>query len=229
MRIEIPETAVVALVGVSGCGKSTFARAHFKPTEVLSSDYFRGLVSNDENNQQVTPQAFDALYYVANKRLDLGLLTVIDATNVQKHARSSVIRLAKEQDCLAVAIVLDTPERICRERNERRSDRNVGGEGMVVKPFDFISLKGGEILQPAVKCRGVEYLRIIYGPEYLLSGNLERLKKRGLGRKRNLALNEFALGMEALERFTGYEPLHRVHECVFGILALESEPVDPRL
>jgi protein phosphatase len=106
---------------------------------------------------------------------------------------------------------------------------NSGGEGMVVKPFDFISLKGGEILQPAVKCRGREYLRIIYGPEYLLSGNLERLKKRGLGKKRNLALNEFALGMEALERFTGNEPLHRVHECVFGILALESEPVDPRL
>jgi protein phosphatase len=104
-----------------------------------------------------------------------------------------------------------------------------GGEGMVVKPFDFIASKGGEILQPAVKCRGREYLRIIYGPEYLLSGNLERLKKRGLGKKRNLALHEFALGMEALERFTANEPLHRVHECVFGILALESEPVDPRL
>jgi protein phosphatase len=105
----------------------------------------------------------------------------------------------------------------------------LGGEGMVVKPFDFVALKGAELLQPAVKCRGREYLRIIYGPEYLLSGNLERLKKRGLGKKRNLALNEFALGMEALERFTGNEPLHRVHECVFGILALESEPVDPRL
>jgi protein phosphatase len=104
-----------------------------------------------------------------------------------------------------------------------------GGEGMVVKPLDFIATKGSELLQPAVKCRGLEYLRIIYGPEYLLSGNLERLKKRGLGKKRNLALNEFALGMEALERFTRKEPLHRVHECVFGILALESEPVDPRL
>jgi protein phosphatase len=104
-----------------------------------------------------------------------------------------------------------------------------GGEGMVVKPFDFVAMKGEELLQPAVKCRGREYLRIIYGPEYLLSGNLERLKKRGLGKKRNLALNEFALGMESLERFTRNEPLHRVHECVFGILALESEPVDPRL
>jgi protein phosphatase len=106
---------------------------------------------------------------------------------------------------------------------------NSGGEGMVVKPLDFIATKGAELLQPAVKCRGREYLRIIYGPEYLLSGNLERLKKRSLGKKRSLALNEFALGMEALERFTRNEPLYRVHECVFGILALESEPVDPRL
>jgi protein phosphatase len=106
---------------------------------------------------------------------------------------------------------------------------NAGGEGMVVKPLDFIAMKGNELLQPAVKCRGREYLRIIYGPEYLLSGNLERLKKRNLGKKRDLALNEFALGMESLERFVKKEPLYRAHECVFGVLALESEPVDPRL
>jgi len=100
---------------------------------------------------------------------------------------------------------------------------------MVVKPFDFIAFKGKELLQPAIKCRGREYLRIIYGPEYTLGGNLERLKKRSVAKKRNLALSEFALGMESLERFTRNEPLHRVHECVFGVLALESEPVDPRL
>jgi len=104
-----------------------------------------------------------------------------------------------------------------------------GGEGMVVKPYDFIATRGTELLQPAVKCRGREYLRIIYGPEYMLDDNLERLKKRSLARKRALALNEFALGIEALERFTRAEPLYRVHECVFGILAMESEPVDPRL
>jgi len=104
-----------------------------------------------------------------------------------------------------------------------------GSEGMVVKPFYFISMKGAEPLQPAVKCRGREYLRIIYGPEYMLAGNLEKLKNRSLSKKRNLALNEFALGMEALERFTRNEPLYRVHECAFGVLALESEPVDPRL
>jgi protein phosphatase len=104
-----------------------------------------------------------------------------------------------------------------------------GGEGMVVKPFDFIATKGTELLQPAVKCRGREYLRIIYGPEYMLEYNLVRLKKRSLSKKRNLALAEFALGMESLERFARNEPLYRVHECVFGVLAMESEPVDPRL
>ncbi|MDR0221178.1 MAG: polynucleotide kinase-phosphatase, partial [Lachnospiraceae bacterium] len=104
-----------------------------------------------------------------------------------------------------------------------------GGEGMVVKPYDFIAHNGAELLQPAVKCRGRQYLRIIYGPEYTLGDNLERLKKRSLSKKRNLALNEFALGMEALEHFVHNLPLHRVHECVFGVLAMESEPVDPRL
>lgn len=104
-----------------------------------------------------------------------------------------------------------------------------GGEGMVVKPLDFITRGGRGLVQPAVKCRGREYLRIIYGPEYALSENLERLRGRGLSIKRSLALREFALGIEALERFVRKEPLRRVHECVFGVLALESEPVDPRL
>jgi len=104
-----------------------------------------------------------------------------------------------------------------------------GGEGMVVKPFDFVVKGQRGVVQPAVKCRGREYLRIIYGPEYTASENLERLRQRGLSRKRSLALREFALGIEALERFVAKEPLRRIHECVFGILALESEPVDPRL
>jgi protein phosphatase len=104
-----------------------------------------------------------------------------------------------------------------------------GGEGMVIKPFDFIARGPRGLVQPALKCRGKEYLRIIYGPEYSAPENLERLRARGLSAKRSLALREFALGVEALERFVHLEPLRRVHECVFGILALESEPVDPRL
>ncbi len=104
-----------------------------------------------------------------------------------------------------------------------------GGEGMVVKPETFIAKQNGTLLQPAVKCRGSEYLRIIYGAEYLEPDHLQRLKKRGLNRKRMLALKEFSLGMESLERFIRKDPLYKVHECAFGVLAMESEPVDPRL
>jgi protein phosphatase len=104
-----------------------------------------------------------------------------------------------------------------------------GGEGMVVKPLDWIQQDSRGLVQPAVKCRGREYLRIIYGPEYTAPADLERLRQRGLSHKRSLALREFALGMEALQRFAEGEPLYRVHECVFAVLALESEPVDPRL
>ena len=106
---------------------------------------------------------------------------------------------------------------------------NNGGEGMVVKPYDFITYGKKGILQPAVKCRGAEYLRIIYGPEYDSAENIERLKKRSIHRKQSLAIREFALGMEALERFVSKEPLRKVHESVFAVLALESEEVDPRL
>ena len=104
-----------------------------------------------------------------------------------------------------------------------------GGEGMVVKSMDFVCRGKKGFAQPAVKCRGAEYLRIIYGPEYTLPEHLVRLKKRGLGRKRSLALREFSLGIESLNRFVEKAPLRDIHECVFGVLALESEPVDPRL
>jgi protein phosphatase len=103
-----------------------------------------------------------------------------------------------------------------------------GGEGMVVKPLDFVAKGRSGLIQPAVKCRGREYLRIIYGPEYTIQENIERLRSRGLGAKRSLALREFALGVEGLERFVR-RAAPAVHECLFGVLALESEPVDPRL
>ncbi|MFC4640145.1 hypothetical protein [Deinococcus hohokamensis] len=104
-----------------------------------------------------------------------------------------------------------------------------GGEGMVVKPLGFLARSRKGLEQPAVKVRGREYLRIIYGPEYTRPENLERLRARGLNAKRSLALREFALGIEGLERFVHREPLRRVHECVFGVSALESETLDPRL
>ena len=104
-----------------------------------------------------------------------------------------------------------------------------GGEGMVVKPTAFVATGKRGLVQPAMKCRGREYLRIIYGPEYTRPENLERLRNRGLSTKRSLALREFAVGLEGLQRFVERQPLYRIHECAFAVLALESEPVDPRL
>jgi protein phosphatase len=126
MKITIPELSLVVMIGVSGSGKSTFARKSFKPTEILSSDYFRGLVSDDENNQEATNDAFEALHFIARKRLAAGRLTVIDATNVQPESRKPFVEIAREYHCLPVAIVLDLPERLAHERNKARSDRDFG-------------------------------------------------------------------------------------------------------
>lgn len=126
MEIKIPELSLVALIGISGSGKSSFARKHFKTTEVVSSDQCRGIVSDDENNQAATSDAFELLHFIAAKRLRNGLLTVVDATNIQNEARKQLIMLAKEYHCLPVAIVLDVPEKICDARNKVRPDRNFG-------------------------------------------------------------------------------------------------------
>src|SRR3954449_2927257 len=126
MNIKVPNLSLVVLVGPSGSGKSTFARRHFKPTEVLSSDACRAMVSDDENDQAVTKDAFEVLRFVAGKRLALGRLTVIDATNVQPEARKPLVELARQYHCLPVAMVLDIPERICHDRNRERPERAFG-------------------------------------------------------------------------------------------------------
>src|ERR671933_1023526 len=126
MNLTIPDLSLVALVGVSGSGKSSFARKHFRPTEVLSSDFCRGLVADDENDQSATTDAFDVLHYIAAKRLAAGRLTVVDATNVQVEARRPLVALARQYHCLPVAIVFDLPERVCQERNRVRLDRDFG-------------------------------------------------------------------------------------------------------
>jgi protein phosphatase len=126
MKLTIPELAVVALVGPSGSGKSSFARKHFRPTEVLSSDFCRGLVSDEENSQAATNDAFEVLYFIASKRLTAGKLVVIDATNVQAEARKPIIALARQFHCIPVAIVFDLPEKLCHERNRNRPDRDFG-------------------------------------------------------------------------------------------------------
>ncbi|MEX1365345.1 MAG: polynucleotide kinase-phosphatase [Nannocystaceae bacterium] len=125
-ELDIPELCLVVLVGVSGAGKSTFASKHFLPTEVVSSDFCRGLVADDDNDQKATSDAFDVLHYIAGKRLARGRLTVVDATSVQPEARKGLVQLARQHDCLAVAIVLNVPPKVAGERNESRDDRNFG-------------------------------------------------------------------------------------------------------
>ena len=121
--LAVPELSLVVLIGTSGSGKSTFARKHFRSTAIVSSDACRGIVSDDENDQSATPEAFVLLHHIAGVRLRRGLLTVVDATNVQSKARESLVKLAREYDVLPVAIVLDIPERVCVDRNAERADR----------------------------------------------------------------------------------------------------------
>ena len=125
-ELAVPEMALVALVGASGSGKSTFAARHFLRTQVLSSDFCRGLVADDQNDQSASADAFDVLYHVAGKRLARGRLTVVDATNVAPTDRRRLVELAREHDVLPVAIVFDLPEAVCVARNHARPDRNFG-------------------------------------------------------------------------------------------------------
>src|SRR5438128_4639208 len=126
MKLVIPELSLVVLIGPSGSGKSTFARKHFQATEVLSSDFCRGLVSDDENSQAATTDAFAVLHFIATKRLAAGKLTVVDATNVQPGARKPLLTLAREYHCLPAAIVFNLPEKLCQERNRHRPERDFG-------------------------------------------------------------------------------------------------------
>jgi protein phosphatase len=159
--IEIPELALVVLIGASGSGKSTLARRHFLPTEVLSSDFFRGLVSDDENDQNSSQDAFDALYYMLEKRLARGKLTVVDATNVRAEDRKRLIEHARRYHCFAVAIVVNTPENICHERNRNRPDRNFGSHVIRRQAADLRrGLRG-------LEREGFRYVHILDGSEEL--------------------------------------------------------------
>ena len=153
MEIQLPELSLVLLIGVSGSGKSTFARKHFHKHEIVSSDECRGIVSNDENNQNATSDAFDLLHYIIGKRLKNGLLTVVDATNVQKEARKSLIQIAREYHTLPVAIALDIPQQICESRNIERPDRNFG---------NYVILQQKQQLKRSLKGLKREGFRKIY-------------------------------------------------------------------
>lgn len=125
--LTVPELALVVLIGASGSGKSSFARKHFKPTEVLSSDFCRGLVADNENDQTATNDAFEILHFIAARRLAAGRFTVVDATNVQAEARKPLVELSRRYHMIPVAIVFKLPEKLCQERNRSRSDCDFGG------------------------------------------------------------------------------------------------------
>ena len=166
--IAVPDMALVVLVGASGSGKSTFARKHFKPTEVLSSDFFRGLVADDENDQSVSAAAFETLHFVVRQRLARGLVTVVDATNVQPEARKPLIALAKEHDVLPVAIVLDLPPSLCRERNRARPDRDFG---------EHVVRQHAAALRRSLRTLGKEgfrYVFVLSSPEEVEAATVER-------------------------------------------------------
>ncbi len=157
--ISVPELSLVVLVGVSGSGKSTFASRHFKPTQIISSDYCRGLVSDDVNDQSATPAAFDLLHHIVGVRLARGLFTVVDATNVQYQARKSLIDLARSHDVLADAIVLDVPEEVAIERNAGRPDRDFG-RGVVIRQRKDLRRSLGKIQRD-----GFRRVHVLRGPE----------------------------------------------------------------
>ncbi len=159
MHLDIPEFALVVLIGPSGAGKSTFARAHFRPTEVLSSDAFRAWISDDENDQAVTTDAFEALHALADKRLKHRRLTVIDATNVQPFARKPLLALAKARHALAVAIVFDLPERVCHERNAARPERAFGPHVVRGQRADLRRSLGG------LQREGFRKIHVLRSPE----------------------------------------------------------------
>src|SRR5436309_857511 len=169
MRITIPNLSLVVLIGPSGTGKSTFARRHFKPTEVLSSDACRGMVSDDETDQTVTPQAFEVLHFLAAKRLALGRLTVIDATNVRPEDRKPLVELARRYHCLPVAIVLDLPERLCHERNRDRPARDFGPH--------VVRNQKGELRRSlgALRKEGFRHIFVFDSPEQVDAATVERV------------------------------------------------------
>ncbi|MCM3695277.1 polynucleotide kinase-phosphatase [Microbacterium oleivorans] len=168
--LDIPALSLVVLVGASGSGKSTFAREHFGAYETLSSDTFRGMVGNDESDQSVTAAAFDALQYVAGKRLDAGLLTVVDATSVQPEARRKLVELAKAHDVLPVAIVFDVPESVAVERNAARTDRHI--------PVGVVKRQNDQ-LRRGLRHLGREGFRkvhVLRSPEEVAAATIERTR-----------------------------------------------------
>lgn len=168
MKIAIPETSLVVLIGASGSGKSTFARKHFAPTEIVSSDTCRGLVSDDESSLDATDDAFALLHFLAGRRLSRQKLTVIDATSVQSEARKSLLALAREHDCMAVAVVLDLPPTLCHARNQARPDRQFG--------FHVVRQHASQLHEANLRREGFRYITVLDSVEAIEAASFERTR-----------------------------------------------------
>lgn len=224
MQIKLPRLSLVVLIGPSGSGKSTFAAKHFLPTEVLSSDVCRGLVSDDTNNQAATGDAFDVLNFIASKRLAAGRLTVVDATNVQPEARKSLVALARKFHVLPVAIVLNVPEKICAARNQAREDRNFGPHVIRNQRSQLRrSLRG-------LKREGFRNITILESPEQVDAVTIERVPLwndrrdlrgpfdiigdvHGCGDELEALLQRLGYGRESVEKLSsdGWSPISYRH------------------
>ncbi len=210
MKITIPELALVILVGASGSGKSTFARQHFRATEILSSDACRGLVSDDENNQAASKDAFEVLHYIAAKRLAAGKLTVVDATNVQPEDRKPLINLARQYHCIPVAIVLNLPEQLCNDRNQQRPDRQFG---------DHVVRRHVQNLRRSLRTLGREGFRHVHVFSSLAEINSIEIERQPLWNNRQQELGPFDIigdvhgccdELEALLQTLGYQVVETV-------------------
>ncbi len=168
--LEVPELSLVVLVGASGSGKSTFAKKHFLPTEILSSDFCRGLVADDENDQSATKDAFELLHFIAGKRMATGRLTVVDATSVKREDRAQLVRLARDHHFLPVAIVFDLPERLCQDRNRSRPDRDFGPHVIRNQTRDLRrGLRG-------MRKEGFRQMHVLSSPEEIEAATIDRTR-----------------------------------------------------
>lgn len=168
MVITVPNFCLILLIGPSGSGKSEFAKKHFKSTEIVSSDFCRGIVGDDESDQSISEHAFDLLHYIAEKRLFLGKLTVIDATNLHQAARKELIKIAERNNCLYVAIIFNLSEKLCKERDSKRKERRVG-EGVIKKHFQMLKSSIDNIYKESFK-----YVYILNSQEEINSIEIKR-------------------------------------------------------